>query len=81
MDPGIGFAKHAEHNIELLRPANLANLIKLLGDRPMMVGASRKRFLQKIAMESRTNRGVDMTGSVGTFDGEKRKYCQNSVCK
>jgi dihydropteroate synthase len=41
LDPGIGFAKTAEHNWELLR--NLDRLA-LLGF-PLLVGASRKRFL------------------------------------
>jgi len=41
IDPGIGFAKTAEHNWELLR--NLDRLA-LLGY-PLLVGASRKRFL------------------------------------
>jgi len=41
IDPGIGFAKTAEHNWELLR--NLDRLA-LLGY-PILVGVSRKRFL------------------------------------
>ncbi len=41
LDPGIGFAKTAEHNWELLR--GLADLADL--GRPLLVGASRKRFL------------------------------------
>ncbi|MEO7932986.1 MAG: dihydropteroate synthase [Chthoniobacterales bacterium] len=43
-DPGIGFGKTVAHNLELLR--NLALL--RLGDRPMLVGVSRKSFLSKI---------------------------------
>lgn len=41
IDPGIGFAKNAEHNWEILR--NLDRLA-LLGY-PILIGASRKRFL------------------------------------
>jgi len=41
LDPGIGFAKSAEHNWELLR--RLPELTQL--GRPLLVGASRKRFL------------------------------------
>lgn len=41
LDPGIGFAKNAEHNWELLR--NLDRLVSL--GYPVLVGASRKRFL------------------------------------
>lgn len=46
VDPGIGFAKTARHNIDLLRPDNMRKLKIALGDRPLLVGASRKRFLQ-----------------------------------
>lgn len=41
LDPGIGFSKSAEHNWELLRNIDR---IALLGF-PILVGASRKRFL------------------------------------
>jgi dihydropteroate synthase len=41
LDPGIGFAKTAEHNWELL--ANLDALAAL--GRPILIGASRKRFI------------------------------------
>ena len=41
LDPGIGFAKSAEHNWELLRNIDR---IQLLGY-PVMIGVSRKRFL------------------------------------
>jgi dihydropteroate synthase len=43
-DPGIGFGKTLEHNLELL-----GNLERLrLEDRPLVVGASRKSFLGKL---------------------------------
>jgi len=41
LDPGLGFAKNAEHNWSLL--AHLDDLATL--GRPLLVGASRKRFL------------------------------------
>jgi dihydropteroate synthase len=44
LDPGIGFGKTAEHNVELL--ARLDELVAL--GRPVLVGASRKRFLGRI---------------------------------
>ena len=58
-DPGIGFGKTAEHNLELL--ANLARL--RVHDRPLMVGVSRKSFLEKIseAQIDRSNATVAMT--------------------
>jgi dihydropteroate synthase len=42
VDPGIGFAKHAAHSLELL--ARLPRLARL--DRPLLVGPSRKSFLK-----------------------------------
>jgi dihydropteroate synthase len=41
VDPGIGFAKQAQHSFEAL--AGLPRLIRL--DRPILVGPSRKSFL------------------------------------
>ena len=50
LDPGIGFGKTLEHNLELLR--RLGELTKL--GRPIVVGTSRKSFIGKI-----TGREVD----------------------
>jgi len=44
LDPGIGFGKDLEHNLELLR--RLGELREL--GRPLVVGASRKSFIGKI---------------------------------
>jgi dihydropteroate synthase len=44
LDPGIGFGKTLEHNLELLR--RLQELTAL--GRPLVVGTSRKRFLGRI---------------------------------
>ncbi len=41
LDPGIGFGKTLQHNLELLR--RLAEIVAL--GRPVLVGASRKRFI------------------------------------
>jgi|SRR5215203_359793 len=41
LDPGLGFAKNAEHNWALLH--DIAELVEL--GHPLLVGASRKRFL------------------------------------
>src|SRR4029077_16287041 len=47
-DPGIGFGKTLEHNLELL-----ARLERLrTHDRPLMVGVSRKSFLGKLVGSS-----------------------------
>jgi dihydropteroate synthase len=45
LDPGIGFGKTVEHNLELLR--RLSELTEL--GRPLVVGTSRKSFLGKIS--------------------------------
>ncbi len=50
VDPGIGFGKTVEHNLELLR--RLADLREL--GRPVVVGTSRKRFIGTL-----TGREVD----------------------
>jgi dihydropteroate synthase len=50
VDPGIGFGKTVEHNLELLR--RLGELVEL--GRPVVIGTSRKSFLGKI-----TGREVD----------------------
>ena len=47
LDPGIGFGKTVEHNLELL--ARLDELVAL--GRPVLVGASRKRFLGRLLGE------------------------------
>jgi len=45
VDPGIGFGKTLEHNLELL--ANVDRIATETG-RPVLIGASRKRFIQAI---------------------------------
>jgi dihydropteroate synthase len=44
LDPGIGFGKTVEHNVELL--VRLDELVAI--GRPVLVGASRKRFLGRL---------------------------------
>jgi dihydropteroate synthase len=44
LDPGIGFGKTVEHNLELL--GRLEEIVAL--GRPVLVGASRKRFLGRL---------------------------------
>jgi dihydropteroate synthase len=45
LDPGIGFGKTAEHNLELLR--RLDEIVAI--GRPVVIGTSRKSFLGKLA--------------------------------
>ncbi|MFD7917667.1 dihydropteroate synthase [Streptomyces sp. NPDC059740] len=49
VDPGLGFAKHAEHDLDLL--AHL-DAVRGLG-RPVLVAASRKRFLGRVLADGR----------------------------
>jgi dihydropteroate synthase len=59
LDPGVGFGKTAEHNLELLR--RLDELVEL--GRPLCVGTSRKSFIGRI-----TGRPVDdrLAGTIAT---------------
>lgn len=59
LDPGIGFGKTLEHNLELLR--RLDELVEI--GRPVVVGTSRKSFLGRI-----TGRAVDdrVAGTIAT---------------
>ena len=46
MDPGLGFGKAPRHSFELLRRTR--TLVEALGDVPVLVGASRKGFLDLV---------------------------------
>jgi len=46
IDPGIGFGKTAEQNLELI--ANLDQIARALENFPIMIGASRKSFIGKL---------------------------------
>jgi len=52
LDPGIGFGKTVDHNLELLR--RLGEIVAL--GRPVVIGASRKSFLGKITGREVTDR-------------------------
>ena len=54
VDPGIGFGKTFEHNLALL-----AGIGQLGGDRPVLIGASRKRFLGTILEHAGRPHGPD----------------------
>jgi dihydropteroate synthase len=66
LDPGIGFGKTVEHNLQLL--GRLDELTAL--GRPIVIGTSRKSFLGRIAGETRTanprSRAAD--GRTGALD-------------
>ena len=58
VDPGLGFAKNAQHNLRLL--AALPDLCAL--GYPVLVGASRKTFVTRIAGVSATSAGATGAG-------------------
>ena len=60
LDPGIGFAKRAEHNWQLL--ARLDELASL--GHPLLIGASRKRFLGELLPEGATTDDRDLPSAV-----------------
>jgi dihydropteroate synthase len=60
LDPGIGFGKTVEHNLELLR--RLDEIVAI--GRPVVVGTSRKSFLGKLAGGRR--QGERLPGTIAT---------------
>jgi dihydropteroate synthase len=58
LDPGIGFGKTVEHNLELLR--RLDEIVAI--GRPVVVGSSRKSFLGKLAGD----RAERLPGTIAT---------------
>ncbi len=63
IDPGIGFAKKAEHSLELLR--RLSELAPL--DCPILVGVSRKSFLGRLSGEEDPRRRFPASLAAGLF--------------
>jgi dihydropteroate synthase len=62
IDPGIGFGKTVEQNVELI--ARLAQLVHAFADFPIVIGTSRKSFIGRL-----TNQAVPeerLSGSVAT---------------
>ena len=60
LDPGIGFGKTVEHNLELLR--RLDELVTI--GRPVVIGTSRKSFLGKLA--GGRDEGERLPGTIAT---------------
>jgi len=60
LDPGIGFGKTVEHNLELLR--RLGELVAL--GRPVVIGTSRKSFLGRLTGVEQASERV--AGTVAT---------------
>jgi dihydropteroate synthase len=67
LDPGIGFGKTVEHNLELVR--RIGELVAL--GRPVLVGASRKSFLGRIMGDPAATVGTaaaSVGAAVAAFD-------------
>ncbi|HUE27512.1 MAG TPA: dihydropteroate synthase, partial [Solirubrobacteraceae bacterium] len=60
LDPGIGFGKTLDHNLELLR--RLDELVAI--GRPILIGTSRKSFLGRIT--GRENPADRLAGTIAT---------------
>ncbi len=76
LDPGLGFSKNAGHNWELV--AHLDELVRL--GRPVLVGASRKRFLGSLlagpdAAPAPVDRRDDATAAISTLAAVAGVWC------
>lgn len=75
IDPGLGFAKEAHHNWSLL--AALDRFVAL--GFPVLIGASRKRFLGELLADDRGPRPVDQreaaTAAVSTLAAAAGAWC------
>ncbi|MCX7913297.1 MAG: dihydropteroate synthase [Thermodesulfovibrionales bacterium] len=68
IDPGIGFGKTVEHNLEIL--ANLKEFLSL--NKPIAVGVSRKSFIGKILDDAPPSQRLEGTASavaIAVFNG------------
>ena len=54
IDPGIGFAKNVDQNLTLLR--NLEEFVSM--NYPVLIGASRKRFIGSVINETDPNKRI-----------------------
>jgi dihydropteroate synthase len=62
LDPGLGFAKDAEHNWAIIE-----SIDKFVGlGYPVLVGASRKRFLGGDTPDEREQATIDLTKRLAT---------------
>jgi dihydropteroate synthase len=77
VDPGIGFAKNADHNWEVLR--RLREFAVL--ERPLLIGASRKAFLGRLLADEETGeprpavRRDDASAAVSALAAASGAWC------
>jgi len=67
IDPGIGFSKNADHNLELINSLNKLNVLAC----PILLGTSRKSFIGKILQDDSTDHlmGTAATVTAGIMRG------------
>jgi dihydropteroate synthase len=75
VDPGIGFGKTVDHNLELLR--RLDELLAL--GRPIVIGTSRKSFLGRIAADALALRPGGATRDAGAPPAGGEDIAQNAL--
>jgi dihydropteroate synthase len=64
LDPGIGFGKTVEHNLELVRRLNELSAI----GRPLLVGISRKSSLAKLTGAAVASAAASVGGAVAAYE-------------
>ncbi len=62
IDPGIGFGKTCNHNLEIL--SNIGEFLQL--EQPLMVGLSRKRFIGELTGKSVDEREIGNAAAIAT---------------
>lgn len=67
VDPGIGFSKGYDQNMALLHPDGLQRFKEFLGDRWVVAGFSRKKFLNRVIGQSKAQRGLLGSDDVLTY--------------
>ncbi len=60
IDPGIGFGKTAEHNLEIINRLEVFKVLK----KPILIGASRKSFIGKVLKREASHRLIGSLASV-----------------
>jgi len=67
LDPGIGFGKTVNHNLEIIR--RMGEFLPL--GRPLLLGSSRKSFIGKILNRDADDReiGTNATVAIGVYNG------------
>jgi dihydropteroate synthase len=77
LDPGLGFAKNADHNWEVLRRLREFGVL----ERPLLIGASRKAFLGRLLADEQTGeprpavRRDDASAAVSALAAANGAWC------